>query len=89
MSVTIEDEIVRTILQTLAHSMRANVGCPVLLVIGANITGSKIIVGGDIDGDAVPMTAEAAAEVVRRICSKIAERERPDDVKLYGEGHDS
>lgn len=89
MSVTIEDEIVRTILQALAHSMRPNVGCPVLLVIGANTNGSKIIVGADIDGDAVPMTVEAAAGVVRTICSKIAETERPNDVKLYGEGHDS
>jgi hypothetical protein len=88
-SVTVEDEIVRTMLQAFAHSVRVDVGCPVLLVIGANITGSKIIVGADIDGDAVPMTVEAAAEVVRRICSKIAETERPNDVKLYGEGHDS
>jgi hypothetical protein len=88
-SITIEDEVVRQMLQAFAHEIRGNIGCPVLLVIGANATGAKIIVGADIEIEVAAQTAAAAQEVVRVICSKIAETPTPTDVKLYGEGHDS
>ena len=89
MSVTVDDEIVRTMLQSFAHQIRREIGCPVMLVIGASLTGNKIIIGADIDGTHSPMTAEAATEIVRRICIKVGEFERPTDMKLYGEGHES
>ena len=87
--ITMADELCRAILSQRAKEIRENIGSPVLIVIAALASGRKIVVGADFDPDAVPNTAQGAAEAVARICLNIAETPNPDDVKLYGEGRSS
>lgn len=84
------DEIIRSKLSAEAARIRKEIGCPVLMVVGSDADGGKVIIGADIEVvDPAGATTEKATFIIQTICARVAAKDRPDNAKLYGEGRDS